>query len=654
MDNETSEYGEAAMIYNIHYDVCAVFVSLFTLFCVAYKKGLRQNTNRIFLAIIIAALISSIADIFGSLGSSYPDRYSLGIRHLWDYIFLCVHNLMPFFFTCYIIVLLGINYRMSKRHYLLLCFPISLVILAFLLNPFLNTLFYYDADKLYTHGFLFWLLYLDAFFYMALAIGLMIRFRSALIQGRFLSLLFFTISSTVPIAVQMLMPSVLIELFFQSVGLLGMLFSIEDRNEIINSITGIFNRYAFMGDMETALFTGASAQILIVKIPNTSYYNTTFGVVCVNGILREIASWLNSLGKGFLCYDCENGHFAIVIYASANINVQDLGAQIQKRFEQEWIFEDFCIIFPVQICIGAVPYDIRTMEQLLLIADAPFNSKNGKSSVILADEFDTFKREIIVQQAVDRAISEHTLQVWFQPIWDRRLNRIHSAEALIRLHDPKLGFISPEEFIPIAEKNGSVLEIGAFVFEEVCKMYTDNHLDALGIEYIDVNLSVVQCMNQKLVDTFARLMQQYSITTSRINLEITESAAASNQTMVNQTIGELRDLGFEFSLDDYGTGYSNFSYMFDMPFSIIKLDKSILWSAMENENAMVLLEGTMRMMQKMHYRIVVEGVETAEQKALLEELECDYFQGYYFSKALPEDQFIDYVQTFNHRETAFS
>lgn len=638
------------MVYNVHYDICAVFVSIFTLFCVAYKKGLRQNTNRIFLVIIIATLLSAITDIFGALCSSFPDRYPVGIRYILDYTYLGVHNLMAFFFTAYIIALLGIHYRMSKRHTVILCLPVLVEIALFLFNPFLHTVFYYDADRIYTHGFLFWVLYIIAFFFMVLAISLIIRFRSALTQGRFLSLLFFSISSTVPIAVQMLLPNILIELFFQSIGLLGMLFSIEDRNEIFNSITGIFNRFAFIGDMETALSTGVSVQILIVKIPNTSYYNTTFGVTSVNGILREIAAWLNALGKSYHCYDCENGHFAIAIYSNPTINVQDLGSQIQKRFEQEWVFEDFCIMFPVQICIGALPYDIRSMEQLLLIADAPFNSKNGKSSLVLADEFDTFKREIIVEQATERAIKEHTLQVWFQPIWDREHNRIHAAEALIRLYDPKLGFISPDEFIPIAEKNGSVIEIGAFVFEEVCKMYIENHLDELGVECIDVNLSVVQCMNQKLVETFEELMQTYAISTSHINLEITESAAASNQTMVNQTIGELRDLGFEFSLDDYGTGYSNFSYMFDMPFSIIKLDKSILWSAMENENAMVLLEGTMRMMQKMHYKIVVEGVETIEQKSLLEELGCDYFQGYYFSKALPEDQFIDYVKTFNQRE----
>ena len=125
--------------------------------------------------------------------------------------------------------------------------------------------------------------------------------------------------------------------------------------------------------------------------------------------------------------------------------------------------------------------------------------------------------------------------------------------------------------------------------------------------------------------------------------------AATNQRSLKETVLALRNRGFSFSLDDYGTGYSNFSYMFDMPFSIIKLDKSILWSAMspktgqEDRNAMVLLESTLNMMQKMNYRIVVEGVETERQKTLLESFHCDYFQGFYFLKPAPAEPFLEFV-----------
>ena len=138
-----------------------------------------------------------------------------------------------------------------------------------------------------------------------------------------------------------------------------------------------------------------------------------------------------------------------------------------------------------------------------------------------------------------------------------------------------------------------------------------------------------------------------------INLEITESATAQNQRVLIDTIDVLKESGFTFSLDDYGTGYSNITYMYDMPFSIIKIDKSILWKALHPEkgegqkNAMIYLEDTIRMLKDMDYSVLVEGVETLEQKMLLEKLDCDYQQGFYYSKPVSKQVFLDYIRVVN-------
>ena len=228
-----------------------------------------------------------------------------------------------------------------------------------------------------------------------------------------------------------------------------------------------------------------------------------------------------------------------------------------------------------------------------------------------------------------------------------------SAEALCRLIDDEFGYIPPDEFIPVAERNGSILEIGRIVFEEACRFYQEGRLRQLGIEYIEVNLSVVQCMSRELEKVFDNVLSKYSIDASRINLEITESATAENQELLFDTIETLKQRGFNFSLDDYGTGYSNIAYMYEMPFSIIKIDKSILWKALHptsgtgSKNAVIYLENTIRMLKAMDYKILVEGVETMEQKLLLEELGVDYMQGFYFSKPVRKDVFTDYVKVVN-------
>ena len=250
-------------------------------------------------------------------------------------------------------------------------------------------------------------------------------------------------------------------------------------------------------------------------------------------------------------------------------------------------------------------------------------------------------------------IENEEFQVYYQPIWNYRTGKVTSAEALCRLIDDEYGIIPPDEFIPVSERNGAILEIGRFVFEEVCRFYQEGRLRSLGIDYIEVTLSVVQCMSRDLEKVFDETLDLYSLDASCINLEITESATAENRKLLFDTIDTLRKRGFSFSLDDYGTGYSNISYMYEMPFSIIKIDKSILWKAINpktgerQRNAVIYLENTIRMLKDMGYTILVEGVESIEQKLFLEELECDHLQGYLISKPVQKQIFTDFLKVVN-------
>ena len=211
----------------------------------------------------------------------------------------------------------------------------------------------------------------------------------------------------------------------------------------------------------------------------------------------------------------------------------------------------------------------------------------------------------------------------------------------------ELGFISPEEFIPISEKTGDIIEIGEFVFEEVCKMFSEQNIKQYGVDFIEVNLSTVQCMQKNLAKRFKEILDKHNVSATSINLEITESAAANSPEMFLNTMSELKDLGFTFSMDDYGTGYSNLSHMYDTDFDIIKLDKSILWNSYKSKKADIILQNTVKMIKEMEHNIVIEGVETEEQKEYVSSLGCDYCQGYYFSKPVDKNEFIEYCKKYN-------
>ena len=208
-----------------------------------------------------------------------------------------------------------------------------------------------------------------------------------------------------------------------------------------------------------------------------------------------------------------------------------------------------------------------------------------------------------------------------------------------------LGFISPEIFIPMAEEQGMIDEIGTIVFEKVCSFAAENRLWEKGINYIEVNLSGMQSVDPSLPAQLSSIMQKYSIEPRFINLEITETASIDGGELLDANMKRLRSLGCHFSMDDFGTGYSNLSQMAKVHFELVKLDKSLIWPAFgENpDEPLVILNSCIAMILQLGAHIVAEGVETEEQAEFLAERGVSYLQGYYYSKPISGEAFLEKI-----------
>ena len=245
-----------------------------------------------------------------------------------------------------------------------------------------------------------------------------------------------------------------------------------------------------------------------------------------------------------------------------------------------------------------------------------------------------------------KAVREKAFNVVYQPIWSSEARRFASAEALVRLQDcGELGFISPEIFIPMADHQGMIDEIGSIVFEKVCSFAAENRLWEKGINYIEVNLSGMQSVDPGLPAQLSAVMQKYGIDPKFINLEITETASIDGGELLDANMRSLRSLGCHFSMDDFGTGYSNLAQMARVQFELVKLDKSLIWPAFgENpEEPMVILESCITMILQLGAHIVAEGVETEEQAEFLSQHGVSYLQGYFYSKPIPGEAFLEKI-----------
>lgn len=257
-----------------------------------------------------------------------------------------------------------------------------------------------------------------------------------------------------------------------------------------------------------------------------------------------------------------------------------------------------------------------------------------------------FAERSMTQQILE-ALEEDRITIHYQPIYSIEKRRFTSAEALVRITDREGNIIPPGEFVHIAESNGMIIEIGKRVFEKVCYFFQQNKLEDYGIQYIEVNLSVVQCANDKLADEFFEIMNAANMDPIHINLEITESASLHAKQVLLLNMERMVESGMHFSIDDFGTGQSNLNYIVDMPVRIVKFDREMIQAYFANEKAKYVMDAAMHMIHGMGLKIVAEGIETEEQYKKMEEIKIDYIQGFYFSRPLPEQKFLDFLRREN-------
>jgi EAL domain-containing protein (putative c-di-GMP-specific phosphodiesterase class I) len=361
-------------------------------------------------------------------------------------------------------------------------------------------------------------------------------------------------------------------------------------------------------------------------------------------ILLEIARYLSPLAgkrvfRGF-------GSDFIITYPDTKL-ADEVIPKIRDRFKLPWAK---AVIVTPDIFVIPDTNIASSEEELISLYQyyASFGIRTTTQiSVIGTEALREMKKYRETQKEIRDAIEENRIEVFLQPIYSLNERKFVSAEALVRMRDRCGNLVMPNDFIPIAEQSGLITLIGDRVFESVCRCIRDYSFIEIGVRYVEINLSVVQCENSYLAERYAELIKQYDIPPSSINLEITESGRMRQKSILVNNMTHLRDFGCSFSLDDFGTGESNLDYIVDMPVDIVKFDRSIILSYFSNERTKIMMNHITRMIKSMGMSIVAEGVEEQYQLEALAKLGVDYIQGYYFSKPVPESEFVRFIKERN-------
>ena len=633
------------MIYTTQFDISALMITLVILFYFIYKNTIKSQQNTLFLWLIICALVSNISDLISIYSISNPGRFPRWFEYFINEFYLVSFCGTAVVYLAYIICLTS-SKTLSLFDKIRIYLPYAVLFISIYSTGQTGFIFYFDKEGQYCHGKGFILMYICAFYYMISALVYSIAGLKKIGKAKFNTIIFFTNAILLSIAMQMFFKGLLISQFMTSVSVLILYLSLENPENYIDRILHIYNNKAFIEVFKVYTRKRKKFVLLGIEIGGIKYINENLGVLEGNRVMRENASFFKSVAGRKNVFHLSGSQF-LIMSNDQNMDWNNVVDRISDRFSDAFECSGMEISLDVNMCLFSYPQVVSNLEDAidLLEYSLKYAKETGGSGIVYGDKelLAKGKRETQIVYMLGKAIKEDGFCVHYQPIYSVEKGRYTTAEALVRFKESDIGFVSPEEFIPIAEKNGMIVRIGEIVFEKVCKFYKENHLEEKGIENIHFNLSVVECMQQKLHEKIENIMDKYQLDSSKISLEITETAAVTSREILINNMNQLIDRGFKFSMDDYGTGFSNTSTLIAYPFDEIKIDKSIVWSAMEDEKAMIAFKHSVAMIKDLDFKIVAEGVETKEQAKMLGDLGCDYFQGYYYSKPVSEVDFMSLI-----------
>ena len=634
------------MHFIVEYEIAAIILSLAVLFSFFRKKLVNTRLTKVFCMLVIDVLLMSVTDIIAIYLNEIITEKILWLCYLMNILYYLFNaSFSMIFYDCIRTTLSGNLVRgkiKTARYYT----PIGVTFIAIISSPWSHAVFYFDSNLNFVKGWGYIVIYLVAAIYLFSAVYKIILLRKEASRSQRFTVYFYIAMCIIAAMIQGMNYSLVIIGFIASVSTMMVFLSLVNPTNYFDKEMDLLNLTAFRDVYAQLAFKDKPFRIIGLQMIGIRFLTETIGLENKQEVLRQFSVKLrNACGK-YQLYRVSGSRIYIFIPNDDKIE-QRIIENIHKVFEESILMADFRISLTDHIVVYKYPDDskgiVDTEDLIRSTLHSIFDEEPGTVARVDQAVLAKKSRELKILQIMKKAVRRGDFYVVYQPIYSFEQNRFTTAEALVRLENDELGEVSPEEFIPIAERHGMILQIGEFVFETVCRFVLHHRIWEKGIEYIHVNLSVIQCMQEKLADQLFRIMDLYNLDYRYINLEVTESAAIASSEVLMDNMARLIERNMNFSLDDFGTGFSNTATLIKYPFHTIKLDKGMVWDAMHNGKAEIILRNTIEMVKMLNMEIVAEGAETPEQVEKLREMGVDFVQGFYYSKPISRDDFIQLI-----------
>ncbi len=643
------------LTYNLSFELAALFIMGVLLVNFVLDKELHSARYLVFRGMCIITFINISVTLLTMVVSDYYMHSPLWLVDLANMLYFILLPSPAVIYLFYVMILTVRKPTFSSSFIAFI--PYALYVLIILSNLIFCSVYTVTAEDGYVRGSLYQLPYLIVLIYVIFIILAAIKYRNTIYRGITTILCLSLLFSVALVAVQVVLPEVVMSGIGSAISMLFIHLYIQNESNSKDELTGLNSRKTLVHRMTRLTEAKQPFSLYVFSIRNFKTINERHGLAYGDLILQEISSHFTSCFTTKTLYRYSGDEFALISFASNEDSIASKEQNILRaanRFNNVFsVEEEACMVGLVYTRVDFPEFGSNTRE-LISAVDYSINilktRDEGSNFYYDATIYNRAKRSNTIAERLKDALTHDGFEAYFQPIFSSETGNFTEAEALIRIKNNEEDPIYPDEFIPIAEEKGLIVDITYLMVKKACESMRDIYKaygDTLNLDAISVNFPYVQFLKPDMEEKVSEILKHYNIPTHRLKIEITERTIISDTNITRTTMEKMQEKGYVFELDDFGVDYSNLSLILNLPVSIIKVDRSLVNAILSNKENMSFFERFTQGIKATNRIIVVEGVETQEAAKYFVDCGCEFIQGFVFSKPLPFEEYVEFLKKHN-------